>query len=392
MITIPKLKELYDSVIAEIEATYADNIPTFGKNFLRALSSVLAAKFKLYYLAIANLQKNIFVDTADPESGGGTLERFGRIKLGRNPFAAVAAQYKIQVTGIIGATVPAQQTFKSDDNSTSPGRLFIFDVAYVLIATTDTITVRALAAGLDSRLAIGNKLTATSPIANVNSSATVTVEVIVPQASEDIEEYRRKALESYRLETQGGAGTDYRIWSFNASGVKQTYPYAKTGFSNEINLYVEANLVDSVDNKGTPSAATLLRVSEVVEFDPDQSKLQSERGRRPLGVLQVNYLAITTRSINIQIPGYKNLTVAIQTTITNALKKLVGSFRPFVPSCDIIADRNDVIDVNRITSAILVATPGASFGTVVLIVDMVSMTTYTFINGDIPDFNTLTFT
>ena len=86
MITIPTLKELYDQVLSDLETQYSISIPLFGKNFLRALAMVQAAKLKIFYLAVANLQKNIFVDTADPEASGGTLERFGRVKLGRNPF------------------------------------------------------------------------------------------------------------------------------------------------------------------------------------------------------------------------------------------------------------------------------------------------------------------
>src|SRR5690349_13978165 len=98
MISIPTTNQLYEDILADLEAEYGQSIPLFGKIFLRAFAGVQAAKLKLLYLSIANLQKNIFIDTADPEASGGTLERFGRIKLGRNPFPATAGQYEIQVT------------------------------------------------------------------------------------------------------------------------------------------------------------------------------------------------------------------------------------------------------------------------------------------------------
>lgn len=392
MITIPTLAQLYSSIKTNLETTYGSTIPAFGKNFLRAQAAVQAAKLKLYYLAIADLQKNIFIDTATSEAGGGSLERFGRVKLGRNPFPAVAGQYTVQLTGSLGGVIPALQTFKSDDDSSSPGMLFILDVVHVMVGATDTITLRALTGGVDSRLSIGDTLTATAPMVNVNSTATVTVEVVAPEDSEDLEDYRRKGLDAYRLEPQGGAATDYRLWASDASGVEQTYPYAKSGAANEINLYVEATIAASTDGKGTPTAAILTRVEEVVEFDPDQTKAQSERGRRPLGVFDVHYLPVTIRNVTIEIPDYVNLTAAIQTLITSSILEAVNTYRPFIPSCDIISEKNDILDVNKIVSVILVATPGASFGTVVLKIDAISVSTFTFTNGDIPYLQSVSFT
>src|SRR4051812_1989999 len=121
MITIPTLVELYNAIKSDLETEFGATIPVVGKSFLRVFAACQAAKLKLYYLTVGKLQKNIFVDTADPESLGGTLERFGRVKLGRNPFPAQAGQYKIGVSGSIGAVIKSSTTFKSDDNSLSPG-------------------------------------------------------------------------------------------------------------------------------------------------------------------------------------------------------------------------------------------------------------------------------
>jgi|SRR5690242_5314533 len=392
MITIPTIAQLYDLILADLQAEYGTSIPTFGKNFLRVVAAVQAGKMKLMYLAIGDLQKNIFVDTATPESAGGTLERFGRVKLNRNPFPAVAGQYTVSVTGTTGSVIPAQQQFKSDDTSTSPGILFILDVAKQLSAPTDTMLLRALTVGLGGRLSIGDTLTAVSPIAGVSSVVTVTVETVEPVAAEDLEDYRRKALDAYRQEPQGGAATDYRLWAADAQGVEQTYPYAKTGASNEINVYVEATTVDSVDGQGTPSAALLQRVSEVIEFDPDVSKPQSERGRRPLGVLEVHVLPVTVRQIDITIPSYANLTAEIQLAIQDALEEMINNIRPFIPACDVIEEKNDILDVNKIISTILISQPGASFGTVQMEVDNFVTSSFQFTLGNIPHLNVVLFT
>ncbi len=391
MITIPTISQLYAQVKADLETAYGDTIPVFGKNFLRALAIAQAAKLKLYYLAIANVQKNIFIDTAEPEASGGTLERFGRVKLGRNPFPAVSGEYLIQVTGAIGAVIVASTRFKSDDDALNPGVLFVLDNTYTLVATTDSITVRALVPGIDSRLAVNDGLTSAAPIANVNSSAVVLAESVEPLAAEDIEEYRQKGLDAYRLEPQGGAASDYRLWSADAQGVEQTYPYAKSGAANEINLFVEATVADSTDGKGTPSAALLLAVEAVVELDPDTTKPLNERGRRPLGVFQVHYLPVVPKDINITISGFVGITTEIQTLIFDAITESLTTVRPFVAGADILANRRDIFGVNDVIAIILSIRPGSVFGTVSLTVGGTPTDSYQFLNGDIPYLNSISY-
>tara|TARA_R110002167_G_scaffold110087_4_gene280350 strand:+ start:13345 stop:14526 length:1182 start_codon:yes stop_codon:yes gene_type:complete len=388
---IPTLNQLYTDILGQLESELGITIPLFGRNFLRALAAVQAAKLKLIYLMIADVQKNIFVDTADPESIGGTLERFGRVKLGRSPFSAQAGTYTVSVTGTALAVIKASTTFKSNDNSTSPSMLFQLDNDYTLTGTGDTIDVRALEGGLDSQLVIGDTLTATAPIANVESLATVTAEVITPLSAETIEDYRTKAIEAYQLEPQGGAATDYRLWSADAQGVAKVYPYVKQGFAGEIELFVEATQIDSIDGKGTPSIAILNDVESVVEFDPDTTKPLNERGRRPVGVFNIDFNPITVKEINVELTGYQNLTPTIQATIDTAVEAFIQTVRPFVDAADVLANKKDILSVNNLTFVILEAVPQSIFTSLDLKVDTVSVPTFTFDNGDIPNFNPLTY-
>lgn len=390
MTAIPTYLELYNDILSDLQTQMQINIPIFGKNFLRALAAVQAGKLWLYYRSIANVQKNIFIDTAEPEIIGGTLERFGRVKLNRDPFSARAGEYTVTVTGSIGAVIPAQSTFKSDDTATNVGKLFILDSVYTLVAISDSISIRALEAGNDSKLNIGDTLTATAPIALVDSILTVSAETIEPSATENIEDYRDKALDAYRLEPQGGASTDYRLWSYDAQGIKQSYAYAKTGVVNEINLFVEATIDDSTDGKGTPSTLLLTDVEAVVEFDPDATRPTYERGRRPLGVI-VNFLPITVLNVDVTINGFVGLTVDIQNAIELALTDEINLVRPFVAACDILDEKNDILDSNKIISIILNTRAGSVFGAINLNVGGVPYNSYTFINGNIPYVNSINF-
>ncbi|HXP52171.1 MAG TPA: baseplate J/gp47 family protein [Bacteroidia bacterium] len=391
MITIPQLTQLITNIQTAIESEFGVSISINKRSMLRVFAAVQAASLKLYYLTIGSLQKNIFVDTADPESLGGTLERFGRVKLGRNPFKAVSGQYELTITGAIGATIKASSVFKSNDDSLNPGFLFILDNAFTLSASPTTIIVRALTTGTDSKLNVLDKLTPTSPIALVDALIYVSAITVQPLAAEDIETYRSAVIASYRTETQGGAASDYRIWANDAQGVQRVYPYAKSGAPAEVNLYVEATIADSTDGKGTPSGALLTAVEAVVEQDPDITLPINDRGRKPLGAWAVHYLPVTIEEIDVVINGYVGLTAPIQTQLTNAITDLINQIRPFIAAADVLNDKNDILDGNRIIAVILAQTPGAVFGAINIFVNGVPLNTYTFIDGNIPHVNSVTY-
>ena len=384
MKTIPKLKDLFDDIISDIEAEFSITIPDSGKSVLRSLASVQAAKLKQYYLSLAVVQKNVFADLADSEEKGGTLERFGRVKLNRNPFPATAGEYTVKVTGTIGAVIQASTTFKSDDGSTNPGKIFILDVAFTLDGI-DIITIRSLEPGIDAKLSINDTLTITAPVANVDSSSIVLSEVTAPVESELIEDYRNKVIDSYRLEPEGGAGTDYRLWASEVTGVQQSYPFTATT-PNEVNLFIEATIPSSTDGKGTPSATILSDVEDAIE-DPTVDR----PSRKPLTVSKVNYTAITPLDIDIEIVNYIDSTPSTIALIENALKEELDGIRPFVGSIDVLSDKNDIFNVNKIISVILEAVPGSIFSSIVLKVDGNIVSTYTFLDGDIPYLNTVTY-
>lgn len=388
MITIPTIQQLYTAILSDLETAYGNNIPLFGKNFLRALASVQAAKLKLYYLAIGNLQKNIFVDTAEPEAIGGSLERFGRVKLNRNPNPAVAAQYEVEVTGTIGAIIPAQTVFKSDDNSVNPGKLFILDLEFELTSNPDTITLRALEAGVDSSMDVGETMTATIPLVDVNKSVEVTSETVEPLAAETIEEYRATVIEAYRSEPQGGSASDYILWGADAQGVESVYPYVTPGEVSQVDLYIEATVADSTDGKGTPSAGLIEEVEEVINFDPDETRPLSERGRKPIQVI-VNYYPIVPLDIDITVVGFAG-TVDQESLVETAIREFINLVRPFIDSADVLSEKNDTLTTNMIIGVITATVPGVAFDSVQMEVDSSPLATYTFDNGEIPYFNSIT--
>jgi uncharacterized phage protein gp47/JayE len=384
MIAIPTLNELYTQILADLQAETSTTIPVFGKSYLRAQAAVQAAKLKIFYVALSFVQKNTLPDTADSFELGGTLQRWGLIKLGRLPFAATQGTYTVTVTGSIGATIAAQTIFKSKDSASSPSKLFILDNAKTLSATTDTMDLRALEAGLESKLIVGDLLDSTVPLINVNKTVTVSAEAIEPRAAETIEQYRTEVIQAFRTEPQGGAGIDYRQWSNGVQGVRQSYPYATTGAPNEVSVYVEATVADSTDGKGTPTSQLIDDVGDAIELNPNTSLPIFQRGRRPLGVFEVNVLPIDPLDVEVDIQGYQDLDATKQATITAAVTNYINAIRPFVVSCDLISERNDVISRFGIISVISQAVPGSVFNDVVLSVDGTPTASFQFTLDKIP--------
>lgn len=391
-VNIPTLKEIRDSIVNDLNASLGIFTAVFGKNFLNIFSGVLAAKLKLFYLTIADVQKNVAPDLADTEANGGTLERFGRLKLGRNPFAAINSIYSVSVTGEIGAVIKASTTFKSDDSSSNPGFLYVLDAEFTLTTSPELINLRSLDVGVQTRLAVTDTLTATSPILNVDSIVTVSSEVQEPLDAESIDDYREKVEESYRLEPQGGASSDYRLWSADAQGVRRSYSYAKSGQSAVVDNFVEASVIDSIDGKGTPSQSILDDVAAVIEQDPDITQPLEDRGRRPLGAFQVNVLPITALDVEIVIVGLSEQTPEIETTVTDSLTTYLDTVRPFVAGADAFENKNDLLTVTKLSFIVVSALPdNVFFNTITFKVNGVSSVTYQFVLGNIPFLNDVSF-
>lgn len=385
MVTLPTKNELFEATLADLNAEYGITIPLFGKNFLRAMAAVHAGTHWLIYKSIANTQKNIFIDTADPESQGGTLERFGRIKLGRNPNPATSSIYTVQFTATAG-TIPASTTFKSDDGSLNPGELYVIDQASILIAPF-IYTVISTNRGLETKLEIGDTITVTSPVPGLTSPVGIIVgETTAPIAAETVEDYRRKGLDSYRLEPQGGSGSDYRIWASEVPGVLQSYNFAASGAPNEVNLFIEATIGDSTDGKGTPTATIISDVTAAIE---NATALRPQR--KPLTV-DVNYLPISPLDVVITVSGAAWQTPAIETNINLLLADKIEVIRPFVSSIDVLSEKNDTFGVNDIIAVIASNYPGQVFNAPVLSIDGSPVTSsFTFNDGDIPFFVSFVF-
>jgi len=379
MANIPTYGDLYTSIITDLQNKMGIS-SLFGKITLSVYAAVQAGKLKIYYLFINSVQNNVYPDLADDA----TLLRFGNVRLGRDPFPSEAGVYDVDVTGQIGAVIPSGSTFQgTNTDSTSPGKIFVLDSAFTFLSTSGTISLRSLELGTDSILAVSDIVQATSPLLNADDFGTVSAVTTSPTDGEDFEQYRSEILESFQIDLQGGARTDYRIWASDVSGVREVYPYVKSGESGVLSVYVESTIAESTDGYGTPPGSMITDVESVFELDPDTTKPINERGRRPLGVFDIEVSAIVVLDVDINITGLTGGDlVAIRTAIDNYLTDI----RPYIAGADDPNYSNKAkLYASTISGIVLDAIGGSeSFTNLTVDVDGTPVTVYEFTGGDIP--------
>jgi len=362
------------------------------KRTLNAFSLVLSGQMKILYLFLADIQNNIFPDTADSVDQGGTLERIGQIYLNRPPFPDAIGVFNISVNGIIGSVLRESLTFKSNEDALNPGQLFVLDSEHIMVSTTDVIEVRSLGAGTDFNLSVNDKLTITEPVIGVDKTVTVTAVTTQPTAGETLENYRDAILRAIQLEPQGGSKSDYRQWASDAQGVRLVYPYVRDSDAGIVDVYVEATLPDSTDGKGTPTTTILNEVLAVIEQDPDLSKPINERGRRPI---QANVItsAISLIPVDVNIAGLNDSSQAVKDVIESALKDMLYQVRPYISGADLLRNKNNTLYSGRVQSVVTDALAnGNFFNQLTLIVDGNSVVSYEFDLGNIPYLRNRTYT
>jgi len=356
-----------------------------------AFASVQAAQVKLLYLYLSDIQNNIFPDTADPASIGGQLERIGLIYLNRQPFPATSGLYDIEVIGESGSTLRNGLTFKSNDDSRNPGFLFVLDSEETLNGS-NIFEIRALVSGLDSLLDVGDNLTITEPVLGVDQTVTVTEITTEPKAAETEDEYRKAILDAIQLEPQGGSRTDYKLWSQDAQGVRDVYPYVKDSDAGIVQIFVEATPEDSIDGEGTPSQALLDEVEDVIEQDPDDTKPTEERGRKPIQAF-LEMLPIELRVVDIEIVGLADNSQEVKDRINEVLKDFLYDIRPYIAGADLARDKNDILYNAKVQAAVSDSlTSGNYFSNLIVFVDGIATDAYLFDKGNIPQFRNITYT
>lgn len=365
---IPTISEIYDKIIQDFENNLNTNLQSWGRYFIKAYAMVVAGWMYMLFVKNYFVYRNMLPDTADSTKNGGTLERWGLIKLNRLPFKATQGKYIIEGSATIGSVIPVNRIFTSERN----GQNYRIEQDYTFQNEVGSFEVKSFEGGEAVRLSVGEKLTLTSPASGVNREFIVTQEVVEPLDAEPIEDYRAKVIESFRYKSRGGAAMDYKFWAFGVTGVRNTYPYTGATLPNVV-LYIE-----SQTGNGIASPALINDVKNYVEGP----------GRRPLGI-KVNYLSVYLNNIIIDIDGGAQITTSDQMLITDNIREYLDKKRPFVESVNVA--KNDVINTNEIIAIIQNTNSGVAMGNITVKFNNTQMVSYLLNKGEIPNLVAVNF-
>lgn len=327
------IKEISDSIIAQLESILNQKIPLLAKSFMRAHSKATASIFVMleHYATFMNRQQFVSVCSDKPIKVQGKelipLEEWGSLigVAGRKP--GQRAEHSISVVvEQIGDTLDAGTQLQSSQN----GFTYITTQAYVL--TTNPITINIKAAddptfnngiGANGNLANGAELSFVNPLAQVGKIATVTGQLVTGAEPETAESYRKRVQKAFRRRKQGGAYIDYQIWGEEVDGISNVYPY--TGAPMEVDIYAEATTASSGDPDGIPTPTQIQAVKDSIELDNN-----GKASRRPAGVF-VNVYPITRTGFTVSVAG---LIVSNQATVEQQIEDGLTDFfldaEPFI--------------------------------------------------------------
>ena len=365
---IPTIKEIYDKIIQDFENNLNTTLQDWGRYFIKAYAMVVAGWMYMLFVKNYFVYRNMLPDTADSTKNGGTLERWGLIKLNRLPFKATQGKYMIEGNATIGSIIPAERVFSSEKN----GQNYRIEQPYTFLGSTGQFEVKSFEGGEAVRLFDGDKLTLTSPVTGVEREFTIISETVEPLDAEPIEDYRAKVIEAFRYKSRGGAAMDYKFWAFNVTGVRNTYPYTGVFYPN-VSLYIE-----SQTGNGTASPALINDVKNYIEGP----------GRRPLGI-NVQYLSVTLINLVIDIDNGAQITTTDQTLITDNIKAYLDKKRPFVEAVNVA--KNDVINTNEIIAIIQNTNSGVTMGNITVKFNASPYVSYLLNKGEIPNLTAINF-
>lgn len=383
-VNIPTIEELEEQILNNKATEFGVSVDDLGDTIIIE-SKVEASLLYQYYLTLGKVEENIYPDNSDKA----TLLRYGQGLLNRQPSPAIAGEYEIVITGTIGASINSGTTFKSNDDSNSPGFLFVVDFDFTLTGPTGNINVRALTSGLESKLNVGNNLTSTQPLANINDEVEVTAIVTNPSEAESIESYREDVLAALRLEPQGGSPSDYRLWALDVPEVRTVYPYLKPNNIGSIDIYVEATPENSTGIVGVPSQSILDAIYKKPSGGDDESGAiiyneSEQRGRKPVGIHNIDTLPVEPISIDLEFTDLNN--VAAKDYIQTAIENYLYTIRPYIAGAESILNKNNVLTIGQLISIVVTVLNevGGNYSDLEMRVDGTIINTYTFNYGYYP--------
>jgi uncharacterized phage protein gp47/JayE len=290
----PTLQQILDRVEGDIKA--ALNITTLlRRSLLKAIRAAIAGASHILHGHIVFVSKQIFPDQAEDEY----LDRWGSIYgITRKP--ATFTQLNIDIVFTGAATVPISTVYQRSDGVTYTLNAAVTATVAGTLPGVLTCTVAGDIGNLDD----GQTVTLQSPIANVNSNATVDSTEIVGEDIETNESYRQRIVDRIQNPPSGGTVADYEQYARNVAGVTRAW------------------VLPSYLGQGTVGVTFVVDgETNIIPIPAKVDEVQVEvNENKPVGVEAVVF-APADNAVNFNI-AIKPNTAAVQTAIQTEIKDL----------------------------------------------------------------------
>lgn len=217
--TRPDLPTLIDRAAADIESRLPGVDARLRRSNLNVLARVLSGGIHGLYGYLDWIARQAIYDTAEAE----ILERWASIWLDVPRKPAAAATGSATFTGTTGAVIPLGTLLTRSD-----GAEVATTAEAAIAAGTATVAVAAVVAGAAGNTAAGSTLTLVSPIAGVQSQATVAADGLTGGA--DVEgdaSLLERLIDRIQQPPHGGSAADYVKWAREVPGVTRAWAYPK---------------------------------------------------------------------------------------------------------------------------------------------------------------------
>ncbi|MCB2199643.1 baseplate J/gp47 family protein [bacterium] len=280
-VTRPTISQLNTRIENDIVSRISGSKAVASRGLVRVLARVLAGLFHILWGRLEWQGKQMFVQTSDASY----LDRHGYVRSITRKQATYATG-PITITGDEGESVPAGTIWQREDGV----RYTTDELATLPAGGSIEVNVTAQVAGTNGNTAGGGSLTILTPIAGVDSSATIGSEGLTGgTAAETDTAYKTRMAALDRARRLGGSDTDYEIWAEEVAGVAKAWCYPLFDGAGTVGLSVLADgddpipsaaLLDAVEayvgaSNRKPSAAQLIMI------EPERVSVQFTLGISP---------------------------------------------------------------------------------------------------------------
>lgn len=347
---------VYNLIITSMQEKFNNRLRLLPKAFIIVLAKVLAAIYIIPFKLCGWFFLQIFPDTASYSNVtvlGHTINPL--VKLGdlfgvSRPMEGKAWRGTILVRRTAeNKTVTMGAQLKSDIT----GFIYCVSESVELASDETQVPVYCTENGADGNLTDGDILTFVNPVDFAEKEAEVIGTTTIGTDDETEESYRRRVVNRYSTQPQGGALADYRIWAYDVAGVLQTYPYNDENSPGGVILYV-AGTTDLFPTR-VPNSALLVEVGKACTYDPDTGFAN----RKPITAIldpegdetYPNVRPVSIARFNVYITGLAGITAEdFGESVKSELEIYFNNREPYIRGLSNDNNRTDSILRNSLIS------------------------------------------